>query len=157
MSDSLLHTQARGRQPFCNFVVFICLQVTRYAAAYGSKYVALSNYEGTVFGIFHPPHQLLLSNIIRFDDMTLSVLEVKNCCGGNVEQTATSISPSSHHAAPQSICVTVHLSQWHVDVQCIHAIMMWASSKDMHQPWKPCKELAPKGCQRCCQLQAPCT
>jgi len=30
-----------------------------------------------------------------------------------------------------------------VDMQCIHAITMWASSEDMHQPWKPCKEHAP--------------
>ena len=28
-------------------------------------------------------------------------------------------------------------------MQCIHAITMWASSEDMHQPWKPCKEHAP--------------
>ncbi|KAL0024980.1 hypothetical protein WJX77_008277 [Trebouxia sp. C0004] len=34
-------------------------QVTRYAAAYGIQYVALSNYEGTIFGMFHAPHQLI--------------------------------------------------------------------------------------------------
>ncbi|DBA96649.1 TPA: hypothetical protein ACH3X1_015507 [Trebouxia sp. C0004] len=50
-------------------------QVTRYAAAYGIKYVALSNYEGTIFGMFHAPHQLLLSNMIRFNDMVPSILE----------------------------------------------------------------------------------
>jgi len=75
-------------------VVFICLQVTRYAAVHGIKYVALSNYEGTVFGMFLAPHQLLLSNLIRFDDTTPSVLEVQNCCGSNAKQTATSGSPS---------------------------------------------------------------
>ena len=117
--------------------------MTRYAAAYGIKYVALSNYEGTIFGMFHAPHQLLLSNLIRFTDMAPSILEVKNCCGGNAKQTATSGSPSVCHVAPQSICVTIHLSQWHVDMQCIHAITMWAFSEDMYQPWKPCKEHAP--------------
>ncbi|DBA86957.1 TPA: hypothetical protein ACH3X2_000350 [Trebouxia sp. C0005] len=76
-------------------------QVTRYAAAYGIKYVALSNYEGTIFGMFHAPHQLLLSNLIRFNDRAPSILE------------------------------------------CIHAITVWASSEDMHQPWKPCNEHAP--------------
>ena len=30
-----------------------------------------------------------------------------------------------------------------MDMQGIHAITMWASSEDMHQPWKPCKEHAP--------------
>lgn len=28
-------------------------------------------------------------------------------------------------------------------MQCIHAITVWASSEDMHQPWDPCKEHAP--------------
>ncbi len=28
-------------------------------------------------------------------------------------------------------------------MQCIHAITVWASSEDMHQPWKPCEEHAP--------------
>ena len=37
----------------------------------------------------------------------------------------------------------VHLSQWHVSMQCIHAITVWASSEDMHQPWDPCREHAP--------------
>ncbi len=69
MPHSLLHTLSRGRQRLSNAVVFICLQVTRYAALYGIKYVALSNYEGTIFGMFHAPHQLLLSNLIRFNDM----------------------------------------------------------------------------------------
>ncbi|KAL0021561.1 hypothetical protein WJX77_008978 [Trebouxia sp. C0004] len=50
-------------------------KVTRYAAAYGIKYVALSNYEGTIFGMFHAPHQLLLSNMIRFNGMAPSILE----------------------------------------------------------------------------------
>ena len=144
MPHSLLHTLVRGSQPSCNLVVFICLQVTRYAAAHGIKYVALSNYEGTIFGMFRAPHQLLLSNLIRFNDMTPSVLEVKNCCSGNAKQAATSGSPFLLcHIALQSICVTVHLSQWHVAMQCIHAITTWASSENMHQPWKPCKEHAP--------------
>ena len=30
-----------------------------------------------------------------------------------------------------------------MNMQCIHAITMWASSEVMHQPWKPCKEHAP--------------
>lgn len=33
--------------------------------------------------------------------------------------------------------------QRHVGVQCIHAITTWASSEDLHQPWKSCKEHAP--------------
>ena len=93
--------------------------------------------------MFHAPHQLLLSNLIRFNDMAPSILEVKNCCGGNVKQTATSGTPSGCLTAPQSFCVTIHLSQWHVNMQCKHAITTWASSEDMHQPWKPCKEHAP--------------
>lgn len=59
MPRSLLHTLVKGSQPLCNFVV---LQVTRYAAAYGINYVALSNYEGTIFDTCRAPHQLLLSN-----------------------------------------------------------------------------------------------
>ena len=60
--------------------VFFCSQVTRHAAAFGIKYVAFDNYEGTIFGMFHAPHQLLLSKLIRFDDTTPSVLEVLSCC-----------------------------------------------------------------------------
>ena len=91
MPHSLLHTLVKGSQPVCDFVVFTCLQVTRYATLHGVKYVALSNYyEGTVFGMFRAPNELLLSNLIRFGDMTPSVLQVKNCCGSNAQQTATS-------------------------------------------------------------------
>ena len=93
MPHSLLHTLVRGSQPLCNFVVFICLQVTRYAAVHGIKFVALSNYEGTVFGMFRAPNDLLLSNLIRFDDTTPSVLEVNICCGSTAKQTAISGSP----------------------------------------------------------------
>ena len=94
MPHSLLHTLVRGSQPSCNFVVFTCLQVTGYAAVHGIKYMAWSNYEGTVFGMFRAPNELLLSNLIRFGNMTPSVLQVKNCCGSNAKQTATSGSPS---------------------------------------------------------------
>lgn len=117
MPCSLLHTLVKGSQPLCNFVV---LQVTRYTAAYGINYVALSNYEGTTFGTFRAPHQLLLSNLIRFNDTTPSVVEVKKCCGGNAKQTATSGTQTLCHIAPQSICVTGSPSQWHVDMQCTH-------------------------------------
>lgn len=105
--------------------------------------LALSNYEGTVFGMFRAPHQLLLSNLIRFNDTMPSVLEVKKYCGGNAKQTATSGSQSLCYIALQSVCVMGHLSQWHVDMQCTHAITMWASSEDTHQPWKPCEQHAP--------------
>ncbi len=50
--------------------------------------------KATVFGMFRAPNELLLSNLIRFGDMTLSVLQVKNCCGSNAKQTATSGSSS---------------------------------------------------------------
>ena len=30
-----------------------------------------------------------------------------------------------------------------MNMQCIHAITMWTSSEDLHQPWKPCREHAP--------------
>lgn len=76
MPHGLLHVLGRGSQHVCNFVS-ICLQVTRYAAVYGIKYVALSNYEGTIFGMFQAPHQLLLSKLIKFDDTAPSVLEVR--------------------------------------------------------------------------------
>ena len=81
-------------------MLFVVLQVTKYAAAYGVKYVALSNYEGTIFGMFRAPHHLLLSSLIKFDDTAPSVLEVKNSCGGNTKQTATSGSQSLCHIAP---------------------------------------------------------
>lgn len=28
-------------------------------------------------------------------------------------------------------------------MQCVHAITIWASSQDMHEPWEPCKTHAP--------------
>ena len=102
MPHSLLHNLSRGSQRLSNFVVFICLQVTRYAAAYGIKYVALSNYKGTIFGMCHAPHQLLLSNLIRFNDMAPSILEVKNFCGGNAKQTAASATMS--HCTSVILC-----------------------------------------------------
>ncbi len=90
MPNSLLDTLVRSRRSLCNFGIFICLQV-RYATAHGIKYVALSNYESTVFGMFRTPNELLLSSLIRFDDTAPSVLEVKICCGSNANQTVTSL------------------------------------------------------------------
>lgn len=112
----------------------MCLQVTRYAALHGIKYVVLSNYEGTIFGMFCAPNELLLSNLIRFDDRSPSVLEVNACCGGV---------PNKQPHQAGHICVMVYLSQWNVDMQCIYAITMWASSESLHQPWNPCHEHAP--------------
>ena len=103
MPHSLLHTLVRGSQPVCNFVVLTCLQVTRYAALHGIKYVALSNYEGTVFGMFRAPNELLLSNLIRFGDMTPSVLQVKKCCGSNAKQTALAAAKSEHHVPDDAV------------------------------------------------------
>ena len=121
---SLLHTLLASYPPcciplkgavslLCNFVVFVRLQVTRYEAAYGIKYVALSNYKGTIFGMFRAPHQLLLSNLIRFNDMTPSVLEVKNCCAAM---------PNKQQHQAVHFCVTLHLRQFVVHLsQFIHS------------------------------------
>jgi len=40
--------------------------------------VAISNYEGTVFGMFSEPNHLLLSAPIRFDDEQPTVLQVSS-------------------------------------------------------------------------------
>ena len=103
MPHSSLQSLSRDSHALSTFVVFICLQVTRYAAAYGMKSVALSNYEGTIFGMFHAPHQLLLSKLIRFDDMKPSVLEVENC--------AVAMSYKQHHRAVH-LYVILHLSRF---------------------------------------------
>ena len=127
-------------------MVFLCLQVTRYAAAHGIKYVALSSYEATIFGMFRAPHQLLLSKPVRFDDTSPSVLQVKTCCNKNAKPNSNiSIrqSMSVSHCNSTSVCAMDNLSQWHVNMQCVHAFTAWASSEDLHQPWKPHKKHAP--------------
>lgn len=61
----------------CGASISHCLQVTRYAAAHGTKYVALTNYEGFFFGMFCAPNELLLTNVIKYGDTEPSVLEVR--------------------------------------------------------------------------------